>query len=110
MQEREHTLCELAKMEKVRSHLLTNNILDKDSFDDYMSELIWYRKGGIYERSNRTTEGASVTYSIKMEGKSRVEAAEQIVVAALPAYCSENAWEDGWTGINSETIGRTDGM
>jgi hypothetical protein len=29
-----------AKMEKVRSHLLTNNIVDKDSFDDYMSELI----------------------------------------------------------------------
>ena len=40
MQEREHTLHELAKMEKVRSHLLTNNIVDKDSFDDYMSELI----------------------------------------------------------------------
>jgi len=34
------TLRELAKMEKVRSHLLTNNIVDKDSFDDYMSELI----------------------------------------------------------------------
>jgi hypothetical protein len=40
MQEREHTLRVLAKMEKVRSHLLTNNIVDKDSFDDYMSELI----------------------------------------------------------------------
>ena len=40
MQEREHTLRELAKKEKVRSHLLTNNIVDKDSFDDYMSELI----------------------------------------------------------------------
>ena len=40
MQEREHTLRELAKMEKVRSHLLTNKIVDKDSFDDYMSELI----------------------------------------------------------------------
>ena len=40
MQEREHTLRELAKMEKVRSHLLTNNIVDKDSFDNYMNELI----------------------------------------------------------------------
>ena len=40
MQEREHTLCELAKMEKVRNHLLTNNIVDKDSFDDYLSELV----------------------------------------------------------------------
>ena len=40
MQEREHTLHELAKMEKVRSHLLANNIVDKDSFDDYMSELV----------------------------------------------------------------------
>ena len=39
MQEREHTLYELAKMEKVRSHLLTNNIVDKDSFVDYLSEL-----------------------------------------------------------------------
>ena len=40
MQEREHTLRELVKMEKVRSHLLANNIVDKDSFDDYMSELV----------------------------------------------------------------------
>ena len=27
----------------------------------------------------------------KMEGTSRVEATEQIVVATLPAYCCENA-------------------
>jgi hypothetical protein len=27
-------------MEKVRSHLLANNIVDKESFDDYMSELV----------------------------------------------------------------------
>ena len=40
MQEREHTLKELSKMEKVRSHLLTNNIVDKDSFEDYLSELV----------------------------------------------------------------------
>ena len=40
MQEREHTLHELTKMEKVRSHLLANNIVDKDSFDDYLSELV----------------------------------------------------------------------
>jgi hypothetical protein len=40
MQEREHTLRELVKMEKVRSHLLANNIVDKESFDDYMSELV----------------------------------------------------------------------
>lgn len=40
MQEREHTLRELAMMEKVRTHLLTNNIVDKDSFDDYLSELV----------------------------------------------------------------------
>ncbi len=39
MQEREHTLVELARMEKVRRFLLDNNILDKDSFDDYMKEL-----------------------------------------------------------------------
>lgn len=40
MQEREHTLQELAKMEKVRSHLLANNIVDKDSFVDFLSELV----------------------------------------------------------------------
>jgi len=39
MQEREHTLKELAKMEKVRRFLLDNNIIDKDSFDDYRREL-----------------------------------------------------------------------
>ena len=39
MQEREHTLQELTKMEMVRSHLLKNNIFDKDSFVDFMSEL-----------------------------------------------------------------------
>ena len=40
MQEREHTLQKRAKMEKVRSHLLTNNIVDKGSFVDYLSELL----------------------------------------------------------------------
>ena len=39
MQEREHTLVELARMEKVRRYMLDNNIIDKDSFDDYMKEL-----------------------------------------------------------------------
>ena len=39
MQEREHTLQELAKMEKVRRFLLDHNIIDKDAFTDYMSEL-----------------------------------------------------------------------
>ena len=28
------------KMERVRSHLLPNNIVNKESFDDYMSELV----------------------------------------------------------------------
>ncbi|MGM9764942.1 MAG: hypothetical protein ACI3ZO_01160 [Candidatus Cryptobacteroides sp.] len=39
MQEREHTLVELARMEKVRRYMLDNNIIDKDSFDDYLKEL-----------------------------------------------------------------------
>ena len=39
MQEREHTLRELERMEQVRAFLLTNNIIDKDAFIDYMSEL-----------------------------------------------------------------------
>ena len=39
MQEREHTLVELARMEKVRRFLLGNDIADKDSFVDYLNEL-----------------------------------------------------------------------
>ena len=39
MQEREHTLVELARMEKVRRFMLDNNIMDKDSFNDYRKEL-----------------------------------------------------------------------
>lgn len=39
MQEREHTLVELARMEKVRRYMLDNNITDKDSFDDYLQEI-----------------------------------------------------------------------
>ena len=39
MQEREHTLVELARMEKVRRFLLDNDIADKDSFVDYQNEL-----------------------------------------------------------------------
>lgn len=38
MQEREHTLKELHKMEKVRQFLLSENIVDEDSFTDYLSE------------------------------------------------------------------------
>ena len=40
MQEREHTLVELARMEKVRRFLLDNDIADKDSFVDYLNEFI----------------------------------------------------------------------
>lgn len=39
MQEREHTLQKLGKMEKVRNFLLEQGIVDKDAFIDYMSEL-----------------------------------------------------------------------
>lgn len=39
MQEREHTLKELEKMEKVRTHLLEQNIVDADAFVDYLTEL-----------------------------------------------------------------------
>lgn len=39
MQEREHTLVELARMEKVRRFLIENGIADMDSFKDYMSEI-----------------------------------------------------------------------
>ena len=39
MREREHTLVELARMEKVRNYLLSENITDLDSFSDYLREL-----------------------------------------------------------------------
>lgn len=39
MQEREHTLVELARMEKVRRFLLDNDVADMDSFKDYLNEL-----------------------------------------------------------------------
>lgn len=51
------------------------------------------------------TEGTSVNYTFKMEGEGRVETAEQIVAAPLPAHCCENAGEDGRTGLNPETVG-----
>lgn len=40
MQEREHTLVELARMEKVRRFLINNDIADKDSFKDFLNEII----------------------------------------------------------------------
>lgn len=39
MQEREHTLAELNKMENVRNFLLINNAIDADGFVDYLSEI-----------------------------------------------------------------------
>lgn len=39
MQEREHTLVELAKMERVRRYMIENNIVDMDSFQDYLHEI-----------------------------------------------------------------------
>ncbi len=39
MQERQHTLNELVKMESVRNFLIKENIVDELSFDDYLKEL-----------------------------------------------------------------------
>lgn len=39
MQEREHTLVELAQIEKVRNFLLANDISDMDSFREYLAEI-----------------------------------------------------------------------
>lgn len=39
MQEREHTLAELRKMEAVRQFLLDGGAIDTDGFTDYMSEI-----------------------------------------------------------------------
>ena len=39
MQEREHTLIELQKMEKVRSFILEQGIVDNEGFIEYLSEL-----------------------------------------------------------------------
>lgn len=39
MQEREHTLLELEKMEKVRNFLIREHVFDEDSFTDYQKEV-----------------------------------------------------------------------
>jgi len=39
MQEREHTLKELQKMEQVRQFLVANNVIDEPAFEDYLTEL-----------------------------------------------------------------------
>lgn len=39
MQEREHTLQELEKMEKVRIFLIREHVFDEDSFTDYQQEV-----------------------------------------------------------------------
>ncbi len=39
MQEREHTLIELNKMEQVRNHLINNQAVDMEGFVDYLSEI-----------------------------------------------------------------------
>lgn len=36
MAERSHTLSELAKLEKVRNHLIDNGVFDKDGFTEYI--------------------------------------------------------------------------
>ena len=38
MQEREHTLKELEKMEKIRQYLVANKVVDDDSFMDFIKE------------------------------------------------------------------------
>ncbi len=38
MQEREHTLQELSKMEKVRNFLINEGVFDEDSFNEYQQE------------------------------------------------------------------------
>ncbi len=39
MQERQHTIDELSKMEKVRNYLIDEQIVDDESFIDYLSEM-----------------------------------------------------------------------
>lgn len=39
MQEREHTLTELERMEKVRNFLLNEHVFDDESFEDYRKEM-----------------------------------------------------------------------
>ena len=45
-----------------------------------------------------------------MEGEGRVENAEQVVAASFPAYCRENAGENGWTQHDPEAVGWSDGV
>ena len=39
MQERSHTLRELEKMEKVRNDLISQNVIDADSFVEYLADV-----------------------------------------------------------------------
>lgn len=39
MQERDHTLQELAKMEQVRNLLIEEGVVDAEGFEDYTNEL-----------------------------------------------------------------------
>ena len=39
MQEREHTLIELERMEKVRNFLLNEHVFDDESFEDFRKEI-----------------------------------------------------------------------
>ena len=39
MQEREHTLKELKKMEQVRNLLIEQGVMDADGFEDYANEI-----------------------------------------------------------------------
>lgn len=39
MQEREHTLQELGRMEKVRNFLISEKVFDENSFVDYQKEV-----------------------------------------------------------------------
>ena len=39
MEEREHTLNELKKMEQVRDYLISNQVIDAEGFGDFLSEL-----------------------------------------------------------------------
>lgn len=38
MEEREHTLKELVKLENVRQYFVANNVIDDDSFTDFIKE------------------------------------------------------------------------
>ena len=92
MQEREHTLVELARMEKVRRFLIDNGICDMDSFKDYLTEnnLEWIEMKSKEEIISKLSEHHSSTPS-KWRKKTEWRMAKQVLASLFATNCHNDA-------------------